>query len=62
MMTNGDRLRQMTDEELAEVVEFQECSNDKVRCPKLDQGNSCIHSCQEAFLEWLKQEVEQNES
>lgn len=61
-MTNGERLRQMTDEELARVVEFRECSNELMRCPKLDQGNSCIHSCPEVFLEWLKQEVDQNDS
>lgn len=45
-MTNADKIRAMTDEELVKhiVCEYQICERDELDC------NSCI-------LDWLKQEV-----
>ena len=49
-MTNGDRIRAMTDEELANIV----C------CQNTKSGDECFDaSCYECTLDWLKQEVEE---
>ena len=54
-MTNGEKLRQMTDEELAVELEAFVC--DKViECRAEDI------SCTECALKWLKQEAKENES
>lgn len=50
-MTNRDKINQMSDEELADVVVFG-CEY----CPYRYPGCSDIH-CKTAFLEWLKSEV-----
>ena len=51
-MTNADRIRAMTDEELAEYID----SWDIMRCPmpvcKHDNG------CVECWLEWLRSEAD----
>ena len=47
-MTNADRIRNMTDEELAEYTE------ELHRCP----DDVCIHDCVKCNLNWLKKEVE----
>lgn len=53
--TNGDRIRQMTDEELSEMLLLSTCY---FRCDKCKYYNKCIgKSCTEAALEWLKQVV-----
>lgn len=53
--TNGDNIRQMTDEEIAEMLLLSTCY---FRCDKCKYYNNCIgKSCTEAALEWLKQEV-----
>ena len=51
--TNADRIRAMTDEELAVIVC---CQNNKT-------GDECINerSCYGCTLEWLKQEAEEGE-
>ena len=52
--TNGDRIRQMTDEELANIVQFWlEC--DDCPCNDGDCGADCFY----AACKWLKQEVKQ---
>ena len=52
--TNGDRIRQMTDEELANIVQFWlEC--DDCTCNDGDCGADCFY----AACKWLKQEVKQ---
>ena len=51
MVTNGERLHQMTDEELARVVEFKDCANDLIKCPKLEQGNNRWIPCSERMPE-----------
>lgn len=65
-MTNADRIRSMTDEELAnflyrfndidEKVKF--CTNKKVCIDLLDKGDTLPDEwCKECLLEWLKSEV-----
>ena len=51
-MTNADRIRQMTDEELAESL------SGSVACKHV---TGCLDtSCYECTLEWLKQEVNED--
>ena len=61
-LTNGDRIRQMTDEELSVwldcigscyVCKFYE--NKDVEC------NRSIDCCKDGMLKWLKSEVDSNE-
>lgn len=56
-MTNADRIRQMTDEELAELIanENDFCSLCAYKSDTLryKQPKACMHG----FYEWLKQEV-----
>ena len=50
-MTNGDRIRSMTDEEIAEVI-WMICPTSGVN------SKGCINvRCSQCWLEWLKQEV-----
>jgi hypothetical protein len=56
-MTNADKLRAMTDEEMANEFSGQ--------CPAVFggyrmSGEDCagFESCQECWIDWLKQEVE----
>ena len=59
-ITNADRIRAMTDEELAEFITPVKC----VDCHLLDCGveeemlNGKRRTCQERVLDWLKQESE----
>lgn len=55
---NVDRVRQMTEEELARILELHDCYGNGYRCPEWDSGCEC--TCQEGFLKWLKQEVSDN--
>ena len=52
IQTNGDRIRQMTDEELAKIM--RSCKF----CAYLDKGCQHNGTCTQGFLEWLKQEVD----
>ena len=56
--TNADRIRSMTDEELAEslgiLVDCRECSHRNAD----DSCNIIDGSCQTQWLEWLKQEAD----
>ena len=52
-MTNADRIRSMTDEELAEFLESHtNCFGNDLTCKKF-----CGRGCTEAWLMWLRQEV-----
>lgn len=55
-ITNADRIRSMTDEELAEEMgtTIDRCPPSSTICPK--------GGCQDCWLGWLKQEVESNDS
>lgn len=58
LMTNADRIRQMTDEELAEMLLLSTCY---FGCNKCKYHGKCKgKSCTEAALEWLKQEVSED--
>lgn len=56
-MTNGDRIRQMTDEELADILS-DKCSVCNYQYGRCD-SQFCI--CAEGVLAWLKQEVKTND-
>ena len=53
-MTNGDRIRQSTDEELAERMALEMDCN---ICP-LQSDKGCDGDCELGALMWLKQEVD----
>ena len=52
--TNSDRIRMMTDEELARFI-FIGCDGRK--CIETDESESIPHQCERCWLDWLKQEV-----
>ena len=58
-LTNGDRVRSMTDEELAEW----KAGGDQCPPTQFFGDYDCIShpSCKDCWLDWLKQEVENNE-
>lgn len=54
--TNADRIRAMSDEELAEIL----CAVDCLDCPLNSSEDWCSgkgSSCKESVLNWLKEEV-----
>lgn len=53
--TNADRIRSMTDEELAEWM-AKYCERKTVFCPNFG-AHDCQESCEQCWLDWLKQEV-----
>lgn len=57
-LTNADRIRQMTDEELAEMLLLSTCY---FGCNKCKYHGKCKDkSCTEAAIGWLKQEADDN--
>lgn len=56
-MTNADRIRAMTDEELAEWLS----DDDRVCPPKHPNCKKYVNSCKGCFLEWLQQPAEEKE-
>ena len=58
-LTNADRIRSMTDEELAEWIEQLESP----KCPCDDWFDRCEKwNCNGYWLDWLKEEVTANDS
>lgn len=56
MKTKADKIRAMSDEELAEVLsERLDCSS----CP-VDDCGGVGHWCKKALLKWLKQPVKED--
>ena len=55
-MTNGDRIRSMTDEELAEII--SSLGNCDTCYLYLNRGCNINTSCKDAVLEWLRKETE----
>ena len=51
MITNGDIVREMTDEELVALI--------FTPCPKWNEPCSPNISCHDCLRDWLKQEVEE---
>ena len=60
--TNADRIRNMSDEELAEfLINFWSktvCDH----CTKFIEDRPCHHECEQGFLEWLQAEVKEGGS
>lgn len=54
-MTNADRIRAMTDEELAVFVEGSICPGGV--CPLGNETDVSKPSCQKCWLDWLRQEA-----
>lgn len=53
-MTNADKIRQMTDEELAYLI----MPDDYTDCPVHIIGDrECIDSCTDCVLKWLQEEA-----
>lgn len=56
--TNADRIRAMSDEELAMLLEGCVCP--KKPCPDIDRDTPTDKKrCTECWLDWLKEEVEE---
>lgn len=53
-LTNADRIRSMTDEELAAWLSHHSmaCVQGKRPCPE-----DCVGGCEQCWLDWLKQEA-----
>ena len=59
-MTNGDKIRNMSDEELAEFWErgCDEVIDCKVCEEPINEYGSCTGQCRKEYLRWLQKEVE----
>lgn len=55
-MTNGDRIRQMTDEKLAEWLDLHGECNQCAYHP-----SQCKTECNEGHLKWLRKEVDEDD-
>lgn len=56
-MTNGERIRSMTDEELADILPSGDC----FCCPIITKSTHPAYgSCKECALAWLKSEEDSN--
>jgi len=55
-MTNADRIRAMTDTELAELFANDNCGYCRIHDFCFAKG--CAINCEDVWLDWLKQEVE----
>ena len=54
-MTNADRIRAMSDEEIAEVSSFRFCPSEMI-------GKSCVfRNCKECWIDWLQQPAEEDD-
>lgn len=59
-LTNADKIRQMSDEELAAL--FAPTDKGLKPCPEgAKYPKSCEHGCGNCWLDWLKREVESND-
>ena len=62
-MTNGDKIRSMTDEELADFInDVTDCCSDGYICEKCPLNSVGSHCNIYTFEKWLKQEVQKNDS
>ena len=59
-LTNADRIRSMTDEELAEffVEAYWHVCKSEEDIPIDPETEECMGSCKQCYLDWLKQEAE----
>ena len=56
-MTNADRIRAMSDEELAKMMTTPGGGFSCSKCREIG-GGECYTNCEEQCLEWLKQPAE----
>jgi arsenate reductase-like glutaredoxin family protein len=57
-LTNADRIRSMTDEELAEFLFSDDYYIDCTTCKEREnEYGTCIGKCENELLRWLKSEV-----
>ena len=59
--TNADRIRNMSDEELAEVLDNVCLIFNCDICNYDTCTSNCIFDCKETILEWLKSDIEEME-
>lgn len=59
-MTNGERIRNMSDEEIAEFI-LESRSICKVCKMRNEECTGAFHECWDGICKWLKQEVKENE-
>lgn len=58
--TNADRIRALSDEELADLISDPVTySFNCGMCPADPQFGSCVHKCKPHILAWLKSEVKE---
>ena len=63
VQTNADRIRSMTDEELAEMMVYKDCPTIEMsllNCPEKYCPDGETHDCRQCWLDWLRQEVSDN--
>lgn len=58
IVTNADRIRDMTDEELARLFADENCGYCRIHDFCFAKG--CQIDCEDMWLDWLKQEVSTN--
>lgn len=56
-MTNADRIRSMTDEQLARMLTYGDGNFDCSECSDGKKRPECDCDCQAHCLEWLRQDV-----
>ena len=59
--TNADRIRAMTDEEIAEILE-SDCPSTRRKCPDFEEemfDKSYHEICKKCWLDWLRQEAKE---
>ena len=55
--TNADRIRSMTDEEIAELLSRNCPTQEIVQCSKYPVDKDGLRKCDLCWLDWLKQEA-----
>lgn len=57
IMTNADKIRSMTDKELARFLKetISEEGDNLFKCSDMRNGESCFEDCTECYLKYLKQ-------
>ena len=60
LFTNGDRIREMTDDQLVKLfTAFEYDGKPFFTCPAYVENHDCVTTdCRECFLKWLKQEAD----
>ena len=59
-MTNGDKIRSMTDEELARWLNNEASCTCNICIGQKDKSSCTYYMCEECVAKWLKQEVSED--